>query len=83
MGESAVLEARARQCGTRFDRRVEMRLRHEQVIVTGLGIYMPGLALDQVAQHIVGHPAAEAAINLPMRFEWLIEHQRDFIMKPR
>ncbi|MNI48681.1 hypothetical protein D3C73_1032560 [compost metagenome] len=83
VGESAVLETRARQGGTRFDSRVEMRSRHEQVIVTGLGIDMPGLALDQVAQYVIGHPTAEAAVDLPLRFERLIEHQCHFVVKPR
>ncbi|MCY1431721.1 hypothetical protein D9M71_476970 [compost metagenome] len=44
---------------------------------------MPGLALDQVTQHIVGHPPAQAAEQLVVTADRLIEHQRHFIMEAR
>ncbi|MNC62474.1 hypothetical protein D3C75_1125020 [compost metagenome] len=59
MGEGGVLEARAGQRGTGLYARVEARLRHEQVVVARLGVNVPCLALDQVTQHIVGHPPTQ------------------------
>lgn len=53
MGEGGVFEARAGQRDARLNGKVEARLRHEQVVVTRLGVDVPGLALDQIAQHVV------------------------------
>lgn len=58
-------------------------MRHEQVVVTRLGKNMPGLTLDEIAEHIVGHATAEAAQDFPIDPQGLIEHQRDFIVKTR
>ncbi|MNN09187.1 hypothetical protein D3C81_1220630 [compost metagenome] len=81
VGKSAVLEARARQGCARLDGRVETRLRHEQVVVARLGENMPGLALDQVAQNIVGYPTAQAANDFTASLHRLVEHQRHFVVE--
>ena len=81
MGKGAVLEARARQRRAGLDGRVEARLRHEQVVVARLGENMPCLALDQVAQHVVGHPAAQAAEHFATGLHRLVEHQRHLIVE--
>ncbi|MNP47152.1 hypothetical protein D3C76_1411940 [compost metagenome] len=44
---------------------------------------MPGLALDKIAQHIVGHAPAEAAQDFSIDAQGLIEHQRDFVVEAR
>jgi len=59
--ECVVFEARTRQCRAGLDVAVESRLHHEQIVVPGLVEDMPGLALDQVAQHIVRHAPADRA----------------------
>ncbi|MCY1461987.1 hypothetical protein D9M71_797090 [compost metagenome] len=58
-------------------------MRHEQIVVTRLGKNVPGLALDEVAQYIVGHAPAEAAEGFAVNAQGLIEHQRDFIVEAR
>ncbi|MND88340.1 hypothetical protein D3C80_803630 [compost metagenome] len=83
MGEGIVLEARARQGHAGGDASVELGANHKQVVVPGLGIDMPGFALDQIAKDIVGHPRAQAAADLAGIFDRLIEHQGHFVVKTR
>ncbi|MNT31800.1 hypothetical protein D3C72_1676510 [compost metagenome] len=78
--EGLVLEARTRQRGTRHHAGIEHRFGHEQVVVAGVAEDVPGLALDQVAEHVVGHPPAQAAAAVVQR---QVEHQRHFIVKAR
>ncbi|MNE26409.1 hypothetical protein D3C80_1197720 [compost metagenome] len=44
---------------------------------------MPGLALNQVAQHIIGDPATQAAQDVARVPDRLVEHQRHLIVKTR
>ncbi|MCY1412663.1 hypothetical protein D9M71_280770 [compost metagenome] len=58
VGEGIVLETRARQGHARGDAAVELGADHEQVVVPGFRVDVPGFALDQIAQHVVGHSRA-------------------------
>ncbi len=80
-GECAVLEARAWERGARFDGRVEAGFDHENVIVAGIAVNMPGLALDDVAHRIVGNAPAQAAHGFSAAHDGLVEHQRHRIVK--
>ena len=80
--EGTVFEARAGQRTARLDARVEARLDHEDVVVAGLLVDVPGFALNQVTQHVVGYPGAQTAERLPGgAAQRLVKHQRDRIME--
>ncbi len=81
VAEGGVLEARARQGRTGLDAAVEARVDHEQIVVAGLGIDMPGFALDQIPQHIVRHSRAETAEAFTGGVHGLIEHQRHRVVE--
>ncbi len=81
--EGAVLEAGTGQRGARLDSGVEARLHHEQVVVSGLPVDVPRFPLDQVAQHVVRHPRAEASHRPAGLQDGLVEHQRHFIVEAR
>ncbi|MNE90470.1 hypothetical protein D3C80_1879880 [compost metagenome] len=81
MAKGVVLEARAREGGAGMDGRVEAGVHHEQVVVPRLAIDVPGFALDQVTEHVVGHAPAQAAQRTAIDLERLIEHQRHRVVK--
>jgi len=74
-GKGVILETGAGQGGARLHLRIEVGLHHEQVVVPRFMENVPRFPLDQIPQHIVGHPAADRPQHLAVAHQRLIEHQ--------
>ncbi|MNC64703.1 hypothetical protein D3C75_1149280 [compost metagenome] len=81
MGEGPVLEAATGQSGSRRNLLAQDRRGHKQVIVPRIRVNMARFPLDQIAQDIVGHPAAQRSHPGSAVHDGIDEQQSHFIVK--